>query len=81
VFDNEMFEVEEVKMVIIPSIDNVHICFNDNLAVKLDVYYLDKLVESVELPLIDLEDYLTLIRNDNLDEIYNYVVKVSFIDG
>lgn len=68
-------------MTIIPSIDNIHICFNDNLSVKLDVYYLDKLVESVEIPLIDLENYLTLIRNDNLDEIYNYIVKVSFIDG
>lgn len=64
----------------IPSIDNIHICFNDNLSIKLDVYYLDKLVESVELPLVDLENYLVLLRNDNPCKIYNYVMKVSFID-
>lgn len=68
-------------MIVIPSVDNVHVCFNDNLVVNLDVYYLDKLVESVEILLLDLENYLTLLRNDNLDEIYSYVVKVRFIDG
>lgn len=67
-------------MVIIPSIDNVHVCFNYNSVVNLDVYYLDTLVESVEIQLLDLENYLTLLRNDNLDEIYAYNVKVRFID-
>lgn len=60
--------------------DNIHVCFNHNLVVNLDVYYLDKLVESVEILLLDLENYLTQLRNDNLDEIYAYVVKVRFIE-
>ena len=68
-------------MIIIPSIDNVHACFNYNSVVNLDVYYLDKLVESVEILLLDLDNYLTLLRNGNPDEIYAYVVKVRFIDG